>query len=475
VAEWRDGQIHADGIEPLLSYPLADDPLSKLCIAESAEPMLLTDLEQRLAPIAISARKCCEGTVGGSSGCKAMALLPLRSKRYSGWQGLLICFWTEPHSFSPEESTAYRMLRAILGMCIGGLRSEHELGSALTEAALRHEVTKQLNIALTLEEVLRALILPAPIRDEAEVSLCAIEPQPDGTPGWLRISSMIDAAGKPVTAQTGARYFLPDIPFSKLYMSSPDAPLLIGDIEHDPRVDEYARRLYGLTQCRATIVMALTLQGRWVGLFNVTWKRTVALGEREQRLYEALAKQAALLLDNSLMLGRLRASLHEIQRQGALLQTILDHMPVGVVLIEAHSARPVLGNACLERMLGCPLDKEAPIPIADAVGVYRFVKPDTEVLLPEEELAANRAMCSGKTETAEMDIVQATGDRLHAEANAVPIFDEHGAVKQVVVLLSDLTTRRHAEQERAQLQQEVIRVQASALAERSSPLIPDHP
>jgi len=55
---------------------------------------------------------------------------------------------------------------------------------------------------------------------------------------------------------------------------------------------------------------------------------------------------------------------------------------------------------------------------------------------------------------------------------AVPMLDAEKAVKNVVLVLSDVTARKRAEAERLQLQDEVIRVQAAALAERSSPIIP---
>jgi anti-anti-sigma regulatory factor len=177
-----------------------------------------------------------------------------------------------------------------------------------------------------------------------------------------------------------------------------------------------------------------------------------------------------LLLDNSLMLERLHTSFKEAQLQGTLMQRILDHLPVGVALLDGVSLKALLGNACLDRMLGRPLDKD--LAIDRTVETYRFLEPGTERLIATEDLPSRRAAQSQKMETSEVDILQPSGERLSAEATAVPIVDENGAVKNLIILLSDLTARKRAEHERTRLQEEIIRVQAAALAERSSPLIP---
>ncbi len=472
VAHWQDGRALSGGAEHTERHPLTDDnPIVRLGLNKTAEPLLLGESTQA-APQAAEATPTFYDTIaGGPSGCKAIALLPLGSEG-SGGQALLAVFWTVPHTFSRAESNAYQLLMAVLGICISRLRSERELGVALMEAAVLHEITKQLNVATSLQSVLSALLIPSPAREEAEVSLCSIEPQPDGTPGWLTVIGTLVAGRPSETTQLGARYYLPEIPFSKLYMSSPDAPLLISDIENDPRVDDYARSLYRAIGARATIVMALTLQGRWIGLFSVTWKRPVPLTQREQRLYQALAKQAALLLDNSLMVDRLRASLHATQQQEALLQTILNNLPIGVILIEPPAMRLMLSNAHAKRMLGRAADPQIRENITAAMVDYQFMQPGTDLPIPVEQLAAARALRSGQIETVELDIVHAHGQRIPIEANAVPIANEHGSVKQVIILLTDLSTRKRTEGERAQLQQEIIRVQAAALAERSSPIIP---
>jgi anti-anti-sigma factor len=170
------------------------------------------------------------------------------------------------------------------------------------------------------------------------------------------------------------------------------------------------------------------------------------------------------------MLEQLHTSFKEAQRQGTLMQRILDHLPVGVALLDGVTSKALLGNACLDRMLGRPMDRE--LTTDHTVEAYRFFEPGTDRAIATEELPSRRAVRSQKMETTEVDIVQPSGERLNAEATAVPIVDEKGVVKNLIILVSDLTARKRAEQDRTRLQEEIIRVQAAALAERSSPLIP---
>ena len=450
IATWSHGQVATISGEAASHRPAWDDPLLKLLAEKPAESLFL------------------EASSDGKEG--AFALLRLRSDSSGQWQGLLLLTWSAPHTFTDEERSTYRLLTFGLAMYMNSLHSQRELGAALQEAALLHEVTKRLNVALSLDEALRALMIPAPDRDAAEVALCSFELDEGGNPVWCKLISAFKEGNRAPDLAIGTRYYLPDIPFAKLYLSSPDEPLVIADVTTDPRVDEYACKLYGQVGTRSTLLMALTLQGRWVGLFNISWKRPMPIGEREKRVYHALAKQAALLLDNSMMVERLRESLKETQEQGALMQRILDHIPVGVTLLDGQTLKPLLGNAFMDRMLGRHLDGS--LTNKEIISSYHFVTAGTEQRLPLADLPSQRVVKSKKMEIAELDILPPDGERVSCEATAVPVFDENNGIKHIIVLLSDLTVRKRAELERTRLQEEIIRVQAATLAERSSPLIP---
>jgi rsbT co-antagonist protein RsbR len=64
------------------------------------------------------------------------------------------------------------------------------------------------------------------------------------------------------------------------------------------------------------------------------------------------------------------------------------------------------------------------------------------------------------------------GRRVVLETSGVPLLDEGGKLRGYRGVDRDITARRRAEEERLRLQDEIIRAQAAALAELSTPLIP---
>jgi len=177
--------------------------------------------------------------------------------------------------------------------------------------AVLQAVTEQLNAATVREVTLQAFLLPAPRREEAEVVLCTIDPDAHGEPAWLTVAVVLPAAVRRARAHVGDRFFLPDIALSRVYLESPGVPVLIGSVARDPRIDPVMRGIWEKAGIRAALLISLTLRGRVVGLFSVQWGCEVELGERERRIYSILSRNAALLLENMVMVDRLRASLAE--------------------------------------------------------------------------------------------------------------------------------------------------------------------
>lgn len=468
LAEWQLGQLLVDSPDYTILHPIADFPLIAAWDGKLATPAFFADIEQdpRIDETLRSRTR--------AAGCNAAVLIPLYNNSYGGWQGVLKIFWEQAHPFSAEEQDLYRLLMTALSSHIGGLFSQQRLGAALSDLELLQELSRKLNHTETLDEVLHVLSLPAPAREKAHITLSAFESDTSGKretqPDWITVIGTLSVAGEPPPTAVGTRFFLPDIPFAKYVLSNPDSPLLLSDVRTDPRVDEHTRSIFAASNTRATLVMALTVQGRWVGLLSVIWRHPVSLGEREARVYKSLAKHAALRVDNSLMVDRLSSLLEETRRQSTVLRTVLDNIPAGIVFTEAPSGRLIFSNPAAVRLLGRDLDPKATK--EQYSRTYSLVRPGSDESYPYEELPDVRAMETGVPHTAEVDILPPNQGRINLEAIGVPMCDASGKVKNVVIVLSDITARKRAEEERRRLQDEAMRAQAAALAERSSPLIP---
>ncbi len=333
--------------------------------------------------------------------------------------------------------------------------------------SLLQAVTERLNAAETMASTLQGLMLPAPAPTEGEVNLWTVDCEADGTPAWLTLVGLLPAAGQPARAEIGVRHFVPDLPFASLYLGSPGVPVLISSVHDDARLDALARDLWRALGVASTIGMALTLRGRIVGLLTIQWARQVALGPREQRMYQALSGHAALLLENVVMVERQRRLSAESQRERRLLAIVMDHVPVGILCIEGPTRRPLLTNRMARMMLAGD-----PRPVSEALPLAHMLHPGTDEPVSAEELAGVRAALTGERQQRELDLIPPGGSRISVETIGVPVLDADGKVDQVVVVMTDITGRKHAAEERAHLQEEVIKAQAAALVERSTPLIP---
>ena len=105
-----------------------------------------------------------------------------------------------------------------------------------------YAISHDLNAASNEDEILRVLARLATETDASGASLQYIELDSDGEPEWLTIAASWQREGE-LPAPIGTRFYLPEFPSSKLWLSNPDEPMLVADVTTDERVDETSRDL----------------------------------------------------------------------------------------------------------------------------------------------------------------------------------------------------------------------------------------
>jgi len=127
----------------------------------------------------------------------------------------------------------------------------------------------------------------------------------------------------------------------------------------------------------------------------------------------------------------------------ARLETVLQILPVGVVIGEAPSGRLVLGNAEAERLWGRGIDA----PSFEAYGIFEGFWPDGRPV-SMADWPLSRALQKGEATAAEeIHIVSAEGTRRITEMKAAPVRDGSGGVVAGVVTIVDVTDRKRDEEE----------------------------
>ncbi len=403
------------------------------------------------------------------AGCAAILLLPLYCRSQQGWQGVLQLNWAHPHPPQEAERLTYELLVHTLSALVTIRRqslARQEVMDALNALSL---VSSSLGAMGSLSEALRSITSWAIERGAIATTLSQILLDSQGHPDEVEVLSEWRSR-TPKTSAVGMKIKLRDTLMSRVWVENPDAPLLIGNCATDPQVDGFARELFLQRGIAAVALLPLRINGRWIGLLSTSWSTPTSFDERDERVYKAIAGYAAIVLDNRLLVDRMQAALRENQHQRSSLQAIVDYIPVGVFVAEVPSGKPILINRKGIEILG--QGAETAVNRDNYDQIYKTYVPGTDQVLPSSDLALVRTMDTGLPHQGEVDLKKSDGTRTSLVVSSGPILDEAGVMKSAAVTFVDVTESKRAEAERNRIQQEMITVQAAALAERGTPLIP---
>jgi PAS domain S-box-containing protein len=125
--------------------------------------------------------------------------------------------------------------------------------------------------------------------------------------------------------------------------------------------------------------------------------------------------------------------------QHAYLETLLRHVPVGVIISEAPAGRVLYGNERMEQILGHPI--VPPKNVAEYV-VWRGFHPDGRPYEPHEWPLA-RAITTGEVVSGEeIHIERADGKRLALLVSAAPIRNRFGKILAGIIVDQDITEQK---------------------------------
>lgn len=131
----------------------------------------------------------------------------------------------------------------------------------------------------------------------------------------------------------------------------------------------------------------------------------------------------------------------DLRKTNSLLAGVLEHLPVGVGVIDANGMAGRM-NAAAARIWG----SEQPVAL-DQYGRYKGWWADTGKPVEAHEWAGARAITRGETSLGEIIEIEAfDGARKTIRNSAVPMRDDEGRIVGAVVMSEDITEQRAAEQ-----------------------------
>jgi signal transduction histidine kinase len=161
-------------------------------------------------------------------------------------------------------------------------------------------------------------------------------------------------------------------------------------------------------------------------------------------------RQVRLVAENARLGEAERLARAELEAERARLATVLDNIPVGVLLAQAPSGRIIFRNRSVTQLSGV---EDEPAPDISGYGRLTGFRLDGSAYTPQEWPLA-RAITHGEAVSGEeAEIVRQDGSRAVFSINAAPIRDATGRIVAAVSTFHDVTHRRRVEQHLRQVQQ----------------------
>ena len=190
-------------------------------------------------------------------------------------------------------------------------------------------------------------------------------------------------------------------------------------------------------------VLAAPLRvGGWpVGTLELYATQKTAWNEERVALAESLAAQASVSLETAALFQR-------VERERARLQTVLQSLPVGVLIAEDASGTRMSGNAALAALYQVPTDANFSPVAPPAPGTKRRTFRRNGQPIAPFDLPLMRALRTGQpANSEELEVTLHDGRAMVLLINAAPFFDGKGAVLGGVGVVVDVTAMKSLQRE----------------------------
>ncbi len=264
------------------------------------------------------------------------------------WIGYVNAIYSQPRTFPETDIRKLMTLAGQAAVAVQSIRRLEEVQQALSETESLYQASAAINVASSLDEVLRALIrgTEIPAISRAAISLFSRPWVGDDIPEYTETVAAWDERETDPISRVGARFELRMFPAARLLR--PDEPLAVADVETDPRLDDITRALYrDFFLARSAVVLPLVAEGQWIGWFNPVMSQPTEFDERRLRRLMTLAGQAAVAVQSIRRLEQTRQALAETAALYRASRAISEATSLeGIVRGAAEAAGPLGFAAC---------------------------------------------------------------------------------------------------------------------------------
>ncbi len=242
-------------------------------------------------------------------------------------------------NFTRDEQLILQAVTDRVALAIDRARLFQETQLSLSETSLLYNLSRHINEATALEEIIQAIIASV---------------MPDAFGGQIMMFDDFLADNVPGSLTVTADWYAPDTPRAqdslmglRLHLAEhnlanglrSDEVLMISDIEADVEIDDYVRGVLQSIGARGLVIIPLTIRGQWRGSIAIEFPEPRRFAAKDRRIFTALIDQASVAIDNSLLLRQTETALEEASRLYAasralatssgphdILRALVDHL-----------------------------------------------------------------------------------------------------------------------------------------------------
>ena len=224
-------------------------------------------------------------------------------------------------------------------------------------------------------------------------------------------------------------------------------PILISDPASYVEMEEGLRRQLVQMGAVSLLVAPLLARGRAIGvLASLSLGEERRFGQEELALAMEIAGRAGTVIDNALLF-------QQVQSEQRRLQTILDTVPIGVLVAEEPARSVSLINSMGQKIVG---KSPVGIPVDRWPLEFGLKRSNGEPYLPNEDPIA-RSLLQGETVIGEEVIItRPSEEKACALVYAAPLKGEDGRLTGAVGAFQDITPLKEAQQRLEEANQRLI-------------------
>lgn len=225
-----------------------------------------------------------------------------------GWFGV-----QSDQELAPEDNNLVNVIGDRLSTHLEGLRLAAQREQALSETELLYRISARLSTAQSLDEALTSVSEPAISTGARDSRLFIINLDEAGQPESLSLAAVWYPGEGTQIMPEGTRLALADYPAYAAFLEELNEPILIQDLETSRQFHDQAREILDKSGAKSLAALPLTISGRWVGIVFIHWDEPHQFTDHEQRLFSTLARQAAVVVNNRMLLEQTRKRAAELQ------------------------------------------------------------------------------------------------------------------------------------------------------------------